>query len=248
MTLYQRGVSGLQGLATADEIAAYTSAYGGFHDEAFFDLYEKKALGPRLWEGGDGTAERRVLELVRLDVEFRIRSIQYAVRTWSPDLVFHYTPTTDSAGHLWIGALDPEGCRYDPALAARLWPIYEEVFRQEDRWLGHLIEAAGSDGAVCLVSDRGDDRDRHLLLSQHGSRAARRTGGHDWKEDRSLAHARAFLHGAIFFVTVNGIESDGRHREACRSGSRPARSRGSASLGARSSHRPAHRSRRVPAR
>lgn len=205
MTLYQRGVSGLQGLASADEITAYTSAYGGFHDEAFFGLYDKKALGPRLWEGGDGTAERRVLELVRLDVEFRIRSIQYAARTWNPDLVFHYTPTTDSAGHLWIGALDPEGRRYDPALAEKLWPVYEEVFRLEDLWLGHLIDAAGPDGAVCLVSDHGMAATDafffpNAVLEHAGLLAT--TG-----KTIDLARTRACVPPwSDFFVTVNGAE------------------------------------------
>jgi predicted AlkP superfamily phosphohydrolase/phosphomutase len=205
MTLYQRGVSGLQGLASAEEITAYTSAYGGFHDEAFFGLYDSKELGPRLWEGGDGTAERRVLELVRLDVEFRIRGIQYAARTWNPDLVFHYTPTTDSAGHLWIGALDPEGRRYDPALAEKLWPVYEEVFRLEDRWLGQLIDAAGPEGAVCLVSDHGMAATDafffpNAVLERAGLLAA--TG-----KTIDLARTRACVPPwSDFFVTVNGTE------------------------------------------
>lgn len=205
MTLYQRGVSGLQGLASAEEIEAYTSAYGGFHDEAFFDHYEEGEFGPRLWEGGDGTAERRVLELVRLDVDFRIRSIQYAVRTWSPDLVLHYTPTTDSAGHLWIGALDPTARRYDPELAAKLWPIYEEVFRLEDRWLGHLIDAAGTNGIVCLVSDHGMTATDtfffpNAVLERAGLLATTGT-----KID--LARTRACVPPwSDFFVTVNGTD------------------------------------------
>lgn len=205
MTLYQRGVSGLQGVASAAEIEAYESAYGGFHDEAFFTLYENRELGPRLWEGGDGTAERRILETVRLDVEFRIRSVQYAVRTWSPDLVFTYTPTTDSAGHLWVGALDPSARHHDPKLAAKLWPIYEEVFRIEDRWLGQIIEAAGPDGVVCLVSDHGMAAtdtffypnavlERAGLLVRSGSRI-------------NLARTRACVPPwSDFFVTVNGID------------------------------------------
>lgn len=155
MVLYQRGVNGLQGLATPVDIEAYSNAYGGFHDEAFFHIYEDGHLGPRIWEGGDGTAERRLLETVRLDVEFRIRGVRYAMETWNPDVVFHYTPTTDSAGHEWIGALDPKARNANPAVAEKLWPFYEEVFRLEDRWLGHLIDAAGPEGVVCLVSDHG---------------------------------------------------------------------------------------------
>ena len=208
MTLYQRGVSGLQGLVTPAEIEAYTAAYGGFHDEAFFTLYDHHDLGPRLWEGGDGTAERRVLEMVRLDVEFRIRSIRYAVHTWNPDLVFHYTPTTDSAGHCWVGALDPTARHHDPKLAARLWPVYEEVFRLEDRWLGSLIEAAGPDGAVCLVSDHGMTATDSVFYPNAVLESAGLLATSGEKID--LARTRACVPPwGGFYVSINGTDRRG---------------------------------------
>lgn len=205
MALYQRGVNGLQGLASHADIEAYTAAYGGFHDEAFFTLYEEKLLGSRLWEGGDGTAERRLLETLRLDVDFRVRSIRYAMKEWNPDVVFHYTPTTDSAGHTWIGALDPSGRNYDPKLAAKLWPFYEEVFRLEDVWLGHLIEAAGSNGVVCLVSDHGMAATDSLFFPNAVLQRAGLLASEGGKIQ--LARTQACVPPfSDFFVTVNGTD------------------------------------------
>lgn len=208
LALYQRGVNALRGLASDRELEEYAAAYGGFHDEIFFSLYKDGELGPVLSEGGDGKAERRLLETVRLDVDLRIRSIRYGIRKWDPDLVIHYTPTTDSAGHLWIGALDPQARAYDAKMAERLWPIYEEVFRQEDRWLGAIVDAAGPEAVVCLVSDHGMAATDTLfypnaVLARAGL-VARRGSSID------LARTKACVPPwSDFFVVVNTTERPG---------------------------------------
>ncbi len=63
MTLYQRAVNGMRGAASQEQIEGYLAAYGGFHDAPFGD-YQNGALGKTLWQNGDGTAERRLLETV----------------------------------------------------------------------------------------------------------------------------------------------------------------------------------------
>jgi predicted AlkP superfamily phosphohydrolase/phosphomutase len=155
MALYRRYAHGLRGTATREQTEKYYAAYGGFHDDPFFALYEKGALGPTLAEGGDGTAERRVLEIVRHDVEFRKRGVRFAFAEYAPDVLFHYTPMIDGAGHTWIGALDPDGPPQNADLARKLWPIYERVMQLEDEWLGTILDAAGENAVVCLVSDHG---------------------------------------------------------------------------------------------
>jgi hypothetical protein len=85
---YQRGVHGLRGTATREQTEKYAEAYGGFHD-SFFSPYEKGAFGTILAQGGDGTAERRVLELVRHDVEFRKRGARFAFAEYAPEVLFH---------------------------------------------------------------------------------------------------------------------------------------------------------------
>lgn len=152
--LYQRKTSALQGAATTEELESYTDVYGGFHDDMFRD-YANGMFGKPLWSGGDGEAERRVLEMVRLDCEFLKRGTRYALKRWKPDLLTHYTPMTDSAGHTWMGILDPDSPAYNAELAAKIWPFYEQVYALQDDWLGDVLDAVDRDTVVALVSDHG---------------------------------------------------------------------------------------------
>jgi len=154
LLLYQRAVNGLRGAAPAALRDEYLAAYGGFHDDGF-DAYERGWLGPRLWEGGDGEAERRVVEIVRLDCEMLARGTRFAFERLSPDVLLHYSPAADSAGHTWVGLLDPASPAHDPALAARVWPYFAQVYALLDSWLGEVVRDAGGGAVVALVSDHG---------------------------------------------------------------------------------------------
>lgn len=154
MELYQRASNGLVGAATEEQTREYLIAYGGFHDDPF-ELYQAGAFGRTIPDGGEGEAERRALELVRLDCQFLKNGTKYAFEKFKPDFVTHYTPMSDSAGHCWVGILDPESRQYKKELADKLWPYYEQVFRLQDDWLGQAIETVGPKGVVALVSDHG---------------------------------------------------------------------------------------------
>jgi predicted AlkP superfamily pyrophosphatase or phosphodiesterase len=154
MELYQRKVSGLGGSADRKEKERYIDAYGGFHDDAFFP-YRGGLLGRPLWQGGDGEAERRLMEIVRLDCEFLKRGTRYALKTYRPDLLMHYTPMSDSAGHVWMGVLDPASPAFQPGIAEKLWPFYEQVHVLQDGWLGDILDAVDKNTVVALVSDHG---------------------------------------------------------------------------------------------
>ena len=154
LLLYQRAVNGLRGAAPAPLRDEYLAAYGGFHDDGF-DAYEGGELGPRLWEGGDGEAERRVTEIVRLDCDMLARGTRFALERLAPDVLLHYSPAADSAGHVWMGLLDPASPAHDPVLAARLWPHFAAIYDLLDGWLGEVVRAAGDNAVVALVSDHG---------------------------------------------------------------------------------------------
>lgn len=214
MALYQRAVNMVRGSTTRAELDAYMAAYGGFHDDLFWH-YERGSLGRQVYAGGDGTAERRLLEAVRLDVEFRKRGVRYAIQHWSPELLLHYTPMTDSAGHMWVGALDPTSPRYDEKLAAKLWPYYEAVYRLEDAWLGEIIDAAGQNAAIFLVSDHGmTAQHRRFYPNAVLERAGLLARTYDEKDRRGdeidLSRTRACVPPySDFFVTVNSTDRKG---------------------------------------
>jgi predicted AlkP superfamily phosphohydrolase/phosphomutase len=75
--------------------------------------------------------------------------------TLDPEFSSVYSLNSDSAGHLWMGILDPESPLYNKEYADKIWPYYEQVFVLQDEWLGDMREAAGPDAAFALVSDHG---------------------------------------------------------------------------------------------
>lgn len=205
LELYQRSVAGLAGTPDEVETERYLEAYGGFHDDPF-GAYQRGVLGPPLWEGGDGEAERRALEITRLDFELLTRGTRYALERWQPDLLLHYTPMTDSAGHAWMGVLDPASPRHDPALAARLWPFYAEVFGLADAWLGDILDHASADTTVVLASDHGMEGTGRIF---HPNVALERAGLAVRSRAGELDLGRTFVMappGADFYLTVNGAD------------------------------------------
>jgi len=154
MCLYRRAAAFIKGTESVEENNAYIEAYGGFHDDPF-GVYEDGGFGKAIPDGGDGTAERRVLECVRQDMVYLKRSFRYAMKNYRPEVVFHYSPQSDGAGHCWMGILDPTLPGYDPKLAAKILPFYEQVFQAQDDWLGDMMSAAGPKAAFALVSDHG---------------------------------------------------------------------------------------------
>ena len=154
MTLYQRASAGFQSTASKELSEEYLRASGGFTD-AGFGPYGQGALGSPLWSNGDGTAERRLLEIVRLDLEIRQRATKFALDRLNPDVIFDYSEAADGAGHTWMGVLDPDSPAYDAATAAKLWPFYVEVFQLQDAWLGTVMDSAGRNTMISLVGDHG---------------------------------------------------------------------------------------------
>jgi predicted AlkP superfamily phosphohydrolase/phosphomutase len=152
--------------------------------------------------GGDGTAEQRVLEIIAHDTELLKSGTRFALEHWDPEVLFHYSPMTDAAGHRWVGVLDPTSPAHDPEIAEKLWPFYTQVFQLTDSWLGEIVELAGDDAVIALVTDHGmmgTAYDLHInyILKQAG--LLRRTA----EGEIDLAHTRILSAESSFFLRVN---------------------------------------------
>ena len=119
------------------------------------NLYGYGKLGPTLLDGGDGQAEERFIETVRLMTENRLQKLRYATKSYPWDMALSYLPYPDGAEHMWYGLLDSESPVYRPALAPKLWPYMEEVCRIVDTYIGEMRAIAGNQGHVVVVSDHG---------------------------------------------------------------------------------------------
>lgn len=204
--LYQWKASGMQGTESAEANEAYLKEYGAFHDDSL-GLYERGEFGPTLWQGGDGQAEERQLEIVRKDCEFLSRSFRWGLKQ-KPDLMFQYSPMVDSTGHTLMGVMDPESSKYNAATAAKLQPFYERVIQEVDAWLGRMMDDAGPNAAFVLMSDHGM---AGVGKSLYVNKVLESAGLASFK-DRSidLANSKVFAPpSGDFYVTVNTTEWKG---------------------------------------
>jgi predicted AlkP superfamily pyrophosphatase or phosphodiesterase len=202
LSLYRTAPHVLRSSKGRLEQAAF-DASGGFVGNGAASTYERGQLGQRLWEGGDGTAERRYLESVALVVRQISRHNDFAIDRTGWELLLTYLPYPDEAVHLWYGYLDPSLPSHDPALAARLRPFLDEVLRRADGEIGHLVRRGGPDTIVAVGGDHGVigvDRELrpNVLLKQAGLLVLDAGGRVD------LARTRAYYSPAQY-VFINRV-------------------------------------------
>jgi len=154
LVLYRSAPRVLRSSKPRLEAAAF-DATGGFVSNAGSGSYERGMLGRPLWDGGDGTAERRYLETVALAVRQISRLNDFAIDRTAWGLLLTYLPFPDEALHVWYGYLDPALPSHDRALAARLRPYLDEVLRLADGEIGHLVERGGPGTIVAVAGDHG---------------------------------------------------------------------------------------------
>lgn len=153
LVLYLAEVGVLRSNRPLAEAAALKAA-GGFVGNAADDLYENGALGPPLWMGGDGTAEARYLETVRLVSREFSRLVDFGFEHTRWEVLIGYLPFPDEFFHLWYGRLDPGLPSYDSALAERLRPFLDQGLTVVDGFLGRIRDQSGQ-AIVAVASDHG---------------------------------------------------------------------------------------------
>ncbi len=189
--LYRSGTSEL--VTSPDDLLAGESpslrAYAG---NGGVRAYSSGALGPTLPQGGSGEAERRFLET---ELHLASQLLDQARWALSRDyrLVLLYSPVVDDVAHELYGYLAPDLAGYDETLAGKIWPVLEEAFTVQDRFLGMLLDIADHDRAhVIVVSDHGMsgiDKLVHLNVALHkaGLLALGPDGSIDLSRTRALA-------------------------------------------------------------
>ena len=173
-------------------------------------FYLTGQFGPTLMAGGDGTAERRLIDTeAHLQDQIR-RQVERVLRERDYRLLIMSSPVTDELGHTLVGYVDPEMPRFDAALAEKVWPMLAAAFELQDQLLGKVMEYAAEDGAhVIVVADHGmagTDRtlNVNIALADAGFLAL--------NADRSidLSRTRALLLPLVdSSVAVNTVERKG---------------------------------------
>ncbi len=130
-------------------------AAGVFIGNGASRLYEQGRFGATIPRGGDGTAERRYLETVRLTQRHIVEATRWAAQSLPWDLLLTYTPFPDEAEHLWRGYLEPSLPGFRQDVADRLRPFLEEAYQTCDELLGGLMRLRPANTVIALVADHG---------------------------------------------------------------------------------------------
>ncbi|WP_405884022.1 alkaline phosphatase family protein [Streptomyces sp. NBC_01136] len=126
-----------------------------FAGESLGSVYRAGELGPRLVDGGDGTAEDLLLSsTARVHASFAAAA-DLVLRRHSADLVIVYLPTTDDLGHDLAGWCDPHSAAHRPDVAGQVWQRIARGYGLADRLLGEVMRRADADDTVLLTADHG---------------------------------------------------------------------------------------------
>jgi predicted AlkP superfamily phosphohydrolase/phosphomutase len=203
VTLYRGDVFDVRSNDPA-ELPAFTAAAGVAVGEDAASLYEAGRLGPPLAQGGDGSAERRLLESAGANQAYFDGALQYAAtRPW--DLLVLYVPNMDLLGHALAGMLDPDSPRHEAAVASSVWRVYEEGFRRcADSYVAE-IRRLFPDATLVVAADHGVEGNGrafypNVVLRQAGLLAVDADGRID------LARTRAvflYSHGGGVYVNAS---------------------------------------------
>jgi predicted AlkP superfamily phosphohydrolase/phosphomutase len=138
----------------AEFAASYAMAAGAFIGNGANFVYQAGGLGPTFAAGGQGAAEARYLETVKMAQRQIEQTALWALRHVPWDLLFLYTPFPDEGEHLLRGYIDGT-TNTDPKLAAAARRLLEEIYKSCDELLGSVLASRPKDTLIALVSDHG---------------------------------------------------------------------------------------------
>lgn len=135
--------------------SAYLEQVGPFISSAAAYSYSNDKLGPRIFKGGNGVAERRLMQSMELMSGHFYDAIKFVLEKINPDAGFFYFNGIDLCLHLWMAYLDQSSPAYSRKVFDAIWPVVKKVFEWADRMAGLLLDATGPEDLLAVVSDHG---------------------------------------------------------------------------------------------
>lgn len=160
-------------------------------------LYRAGRFGPRLAEGGDGSAEEVFVSSLGCVARSFTAAADAVLAGHHADLVVIYLPLTDDVGHELVGWCDRLSAGYRPELAGVLWEQVARCYSWADALLGRVLDRSradrGSADTVLLSADHGMVGSAHLVhlneaLIQAGMAVAGPDGGLDPRRSAVVYH------------------------------------------------------------
>lgn len=139
----------------AAELRAMLNETGAFVGNGPTQVFHQGQFGKTVFDGGDGTAERRLLEAIEFVVRQNVRQTEWLWRRYSPRLLTGYLNYPDEIDHAMLGYVHPSV----PGVPEQVRERYGE-FR---RWgyvilnqaLEHFTELRRQGDHIVFTSDHG---------------------------------------------------------------------------------------------
>ncbi|MEU0603843.1 alkaline phosphatase family protein [Streptomyces sp. NPDC006393] len=126
-----------------------------FAGESAGSLYRAGTFGPRLADGGDGSAEDVLLSSLDCVARSFAAATDAVLTGHHTGLVVVYLPMTDDAGHELLGWCDPGSGAHRPDIADAVWTRLRRAYQGADTILGRVLDRAGEHDTVLLGADHG---------------------------------------------------------------------------------------------
>jgi predicted AlkP superfamily phosphohydrolase/phosphomutase len=107
------------------------------------------------FEGNRSRDPRKFLQDMRYFDESRTQVVTWLMKTRPWNLVSFVIKTTDTTQHEVWHLLDPQHPRHDAAMAAQVKDDIVAYFQAMDACVGQLVQAAGPEATVVVMSDHG---------------------------------------------------------------------------------------------
>lgn len=134
-----------------------------FAGEGLKSHYRTGQLGPRLVDGGDGSAEAVFVSSLECIARSFGAAVDAVLACPRADLVVIYLPLTDDIGHELVGWCDPASAMYRADVADAVWAQVARGYGLADGILGRVLDAAGPADTVLLGADHGIVGSAHLV-------------------------------------------------------------------------------------
>ena len=143
--------------------------------------------------------------------------LDYELGRFDSGILFYYISSTDQRQHMFWRLLDPKHPAYDARLASKYGGTIENIYREADQILGHVMSKIDKDTVVMVMSDHGFNP---YYRSFNLNTWLRANGYHKFtnefkQEDLEMAFAATdWSKTKAFGIGLNGLYINQRGREA----------------------------------
>lgn len=203
-----RGVANVIHGSPEAKVAPFVASAGALVGESVGDEYRRGDFGPTLAAGGNGDAERWLLDVLSANQEYFEGALAFAAgESW--DLLVSYVPNLDATLHALAGMLEPASEAWSPEREREVWPFVRAAFERLVNGYVTEIRQRLPDATLVIAADHGmEGASRYILpnvaLRKAGLLAFDASGRIDLSRTKAL-----FMQGRGMMIFVNTTEWKG---------------------------------------